>query len=54
MSMTHPTLVNNNLVLNEGQTVTVTAAMLSATDVDDADSSLTFMVSGVTGGQFRT
>ena len=47
-----PSLGNTSLTLNEGQTVPVTAAMLSATDVDDADPSLMFTVSSVSGGHF--
>ena len=48
-----PTLGNNALTITEGQTVVLSGADLSATDVDDADSTLQFTVSGVTGGQFE-
>ena len=48
-----PVLGNNNLVVSEGQTVTVTNAMLSATDIETADASLAFIISNVSGGQFE-
>ncbi len=48
-----PVLSNNDLVIIEGATVTVTSAMLSATDADSAENGLAFNVSGVTGGQFE-
>ena len=48
-----PVLGNNQLTITEGQTVTLTAAELSATDVDDLDADLRFDVSAVTGGQFE-
>ena len=47
-----PALGNNSLSLLEGETVVLSVANLSATDVDDADSSLIFNVSNVTGGHF--
>jgi hypothetical protein len=47
-----PALVTNALSLNEGETKTLTAGHLSATDTDSDESALTFKVSSVTGGQF--
>ena len=48
-----PALVNNALTLEEGETVTLDAADLSATDAEAADSALIFTVSSVSGGQFE-
>ena len=48
-----PALVNNALTLEEGETVTLDAANLSATDAEAADSALIFTVSAVSGGQFE-
>ena len=48
-----PTLGNNALTITEGQTVVLAGANVSATDVDNVDSTLQFTVSGVTGGQFE-
>ena len=48
-----PVLVNNSLTISEGQTVILNGTTLSATDLDNADSSLTFSASGVNGGQFE-
>ena len=48
----NPVLGNNSLTITEGATVTLDSSMLSATDVDNADPSLTFNVSGVTAGHF--
>ena len=48
-----PELVNNALTLAEGETVTLDAANLSATDAEAADSALIFTVSAVSGGQFE-
>ncbi|BBO69402.1 hypothetical protein DSCA_33320 [Desulfosarcina alkanivorans] len=48
-----PTLDSSTLVVNEDQTVTLTAAMLSASDLNDADSGLVFNVSSVSGGRFE-
>ena len=48
-----PTLGNNTLTLNQGQTVVLTSAMLSATDLDDPAPDLTFMVSNIQHGQFE-
>ncbi len=47
-----PVLVNNNLSLNEGETAVVTVDNLSATDVDNPDPNLQFMVSEVMNGHF--
>ena len=48
-----PALVTNALTLEEGETVTLDAANLSATDAEAADSALIFTVSSVSGGQFE-
>jgi hypothetical protein len=48
-----PTLTNNTLTITEGSSVLLSTANLSATDVDNAAGSLTFTVSGVSGGQFE-
>jgi hypothetical protein len=48
-----PILVNNKLTINEGQTVVLNNAMLSATDVDNNDATLTFTVNNVQYGQFK-
>ena len=48
-----PVLGNNTLTLSEGQTVVLTGADLSATDVDDLDPALQFTVSAVSGGRFE-
>jgi len=48
-----PILKNNNLIINEGQTITLTSNNLSATDVDDDDNSLSFIVSNTQQGQFE-
>ena len=47
-----PTLSNNAVSIVEGAVVTLTSTNLSATDIDDPDSSLVFSVSNVTGGHF--
>jgi len=48
-----PVLRNNSLTINEGETVIITSAMLSATDVDNDDNLLSFIVSNVQNGQFE-
>ncbi|MFK8031921.1 MAG: cadherin-like domain-containing protein, partial [Gammaproteobacteria bacterium] len=48
-----PVIGTNSLTLNEGETVVLNGADLSATDIDTADATLTFTVSGVTNGQFE-
>ncbi|MGE4002046.1 MAG: DUF4347 domain-containing protein, partial [Planctomycetaceae bacterium] len=48
-----PVLGNNQLTLNEGQTVTLSATDLNAADVETGSGALTFTVSGVTAGQFE-
>ena len=48
-----PTLGNNSLTITEGATVVLTAADLSATDVDNTDPNLIFTVSNVLNGQFE-
>jgi len=48
-----PVIVNNNLTITQGQTVTLTPSAIRATDVDNSDSSLTLTVSGVQHGYFE-
>jgi hypothetical protein len=48
-----PVFVSNDITLHAGDTITLTASMLSAIDVDNADTSLIFTVSGISGGQFE-
>ncbi len=48
-----PTLDNTTLAVNEGETVTLTLAMLSASDPNDSDGGLIFSVTSVVGGQFE-
>jgi hypothetical protein len=48
-----PTLGSNALTISEGGTVTLSAANLSATDVDNAAGTLTFDVSSVSNGRFE-
>ena len=48
-----PVLGNNQMTLDSGDTVVLTPAMLSATDVDHAPAGLQFTVSAVSGGQFE-
>ncbi|TKB11846.1 cadherin-like domain-containing protein [Desulforhopalus sp. IMCC35007] len=48
-----PVMGNNILTVSEGSTVTLSSANLSATDIDNIDGTLTFNVSGVTGGYFQ-
>ena len=48
-----PVLGNNALIISEGGTVILSGTDLSATDVDTADATLLFTVSGVSGGQFE-
>ncbi len=47
-----PVLGSNNLIITEGATVTLDSSMLSATDVDHPDPSLTFNVTSVIAGYF--
>jgi hypothetical protein len=47
-----PTLTAHSLTLSEGETVTLTAANLAASDADSTDEEITFTVSNVAGGQF--
>ena len=44
---------SNDFVLEEGQSLTVAASELAATDVETADDSLSFVVGNVTNGQFE-
>ena len=48
-----PVLVNNSLSLEEGETVVLSPDNFSATDADLDDPSVFFIVTDVTGGQFR-
>jgi hypothetical protein len=48
-----PVLTNNSLTIAEGGSVVLSGTDLSASDADDAAASLTFAVSGVSGGQFE-
>ncbi|BHH85198.1 cadherin-like domain-containing protein [Desulforhopalus sp. 52FAK] len=48
-----PQLINNKLIVDEGGTVTLSAASLSASDPDNISSNLTFTVETITGGQFE-
>ncbi|KPJ95317.1 MAG: hypothetical protein AMJ53_02975, partial [Gammaproteobacteria bacterium SG8_11] len=48
-----PQLINNNLNINEGQTVLISGANLSADDADNDNATLTFTVSAVNNGQFE-
>ncbi len=47
-----PAIANNNLVLAEGQTVTLTSGNLNSVDPDSTPFDLTYTVSNVTGGRF--
>ncbi|MGB3637584.1 MAG: DUF4347 domain-containing protein, partial [Rivularia sp. (in: cyanobacteria)] len=48
-----PTISNSILIINEGGIVTLSNANLSATDIDNDDTTLTFTVSNVTNGNFE-
>ena len=48
-----PIITANSLTISEGQTVVLGAGDLAATDVETANATLQFTVSGVTGGQFE-
>ena len=48
-----PTLGNNALTVNEGQSIILTAAVMSASDVDDNNDNLLFTVSGINNGEFQ-
>ena len=47
-----PVITANTLTIQEGESVSLTG-MLAATDIETADASLVFTVSGVSGGQFE-
>ena len=47
-----PILQNNSLVINQGQTITLDAQMLSATHTTGEDNLLLFVISNLTHGQF--
>ena len=48
-----PVMVTKQLTLVEGETITLTPAMLQATDFDNLDSELTFTLTQVTAGHFE-
>lgn len=48
-----PLLVNNNLDVDEGETVVLTAASLSATDSETDDADLVFTISSLQNGEFQ-
>ncbi len=48
-----PEIVLNTLTISEGESVVLTTAQLSATDVDNSEIDLTFTVSTISGGQFE-
>ena len=48
-----PVVTNNGGVINEGGTVTLTSAMLQATDDDDAATELTFLITNSPNGQIE-
>jgi len=48
-----PQLTINTLTISEGGTVTLTSSNLSATDVDNDDTNLTFTVSNINNGKFE-
>ncbi|MDJ0807989.1 MAG: putative Ig domain-containing protein, partial [Gammaproteobacteria bacterium] len=48
-----PILGNNQMILTAGDRVTLTTAILSASDLDNASTGLLFTVTDVTGGQFE-
>ncbi|KAA3654257.1 MAG: DUF4347 domain-containing protein [Proteobacteria bacterium] len=47
-----PVITTNQLVLSEGQTVVLSPAMLSGTDIEDPPGGLLYRVTSVTGGFF--
>lgn len=47
-----PILVNNNLIVNQGQITILTSANLNATDPDNYPTSLTFLISDILYGYF--
>jgi autotransporter-associated beta strand protein/VCBS repeat-containing protein len=48
-----PTITNKTLTINEGATVALGSANISAADVDNTPSQLTFTASSITNGQFE-
>ncbi|MEM7312287.1 MAG: cadherin-like domain-containing protein, partial [Planctomycetota bacterium] len=48
-----PDIVNNQLTLSEGDSITLSAVELSTADPDTADSSVVYTVGNVSGGQFE-
>ena len=48
-----PALVNNQLIIIQGNSVVFTSANLSASDPDNDENNLAFSISAVTGGQFE-
>ena len=49
---TSPILLNNNLRINQGETIGITGDMLSATHLTADDSTLLFNITGINHGQF--
>ena len=50
---TPPTVSTNNFTLLEGDSITITSALLSATDADNADLGLIYEFSSIVGGEFQ-
>ena len=48
-----PAVAANNLVVNQGQTLIVTNSHLSATDADDLNASVVFVINSISGGSFE-
>jgi VCBS repeat-containing protein len=48
-----PSLINNSLTINEGQTVILNTANLDILDPDNASSELNYSVNNIVGGQFE-
>ena len=48
-----PVFSNNQMTINEGDTVVLTSSDLQVTDPDNTDTNLTFTASNVVGGQFE-
>jgi hypothetical protein len=47
-----PILVNNQLTVNQGQTIVLTSAMLNATDMNNTPAHLTYIITSLTHGKF--
>jgi VCBS repeat-containing protein len=48
-----PVITKNEITLRENDTIAISSLNLAATDVEDNDSTLTFEITGVTGGRFE-